>query len=94
MTNEGQFAFNVDSCVMSQHLRGTLTYIVKVRMKNGVTHGRDPYLLPAKGIVEHVYWERIKFMIRRVWIDHLYNIQTQDITVESFCGVLRPFSFL
>lgn len=29
MTNEGQFAFNVESCVMSQHLRGTLTYIVK-----------------------------------------------------------------
>jgi len=29
MSNEGQFAFNVDSCVMSQHLRGTLTYIVK-----------------------------------------------------------------
>ena len=32
MTNEGQFAFNVDSCVMSQHLRGTLTYILKVKM--------------------------------------------------------------
>jgi len=29
MTNEGQFAFNVDSCVMAQHLRGTLTYILK-----------------------------------------------------------------
>ncbi|XP_057298672.1 AP-3 complex subunit delta-1-like isoform X2 [Hydractinia symbiolongicarpus] len=29
MTNEGQFAFTVESCVMSQHLRGTLTYIVK-----------------------------------------------------------------
>jgi len=29
MTNEGQFAFTVDSLVMSQFLRGTLTYILK-----------------------------------------------------------------
>jgi len=29
MTNEGQFAFTLDSCVMCQYLRGTLTYIVK-----------------------------------------------------------------
>lgn len=29
MSNEGQFAFTVENCDMSQHLRGTLTYIVK-----------------------------------------------------------------
>ena len=31
MTNEGQFAFTLESCVMCQFLRGVLTYIVKVK---------------------------------------------------------------
>lgn len=30
MENEGQFLFTVESIVMAQFLRGTLTYIVKV----------------------------------------------------------------
>ena len=29
-SNEGQFAFYVDSIVMAQKLRGTLTYVIKV----------------------------------------------------------------
>ena len=29
-SNEGQFAFNVESIVMAQKLRGTLTYVIKV----------------------------------------------------------------
>ena len=29
-SNEGQFAFTVESIVMAQKLRGTLTYVIKV----------------------------------------------------------------
>ena len=31
-SNEGQFAFNVESIVMPQKLKGTLTYMIKVNI--------------------------------------------------------------
>ena len=33
-SNEGQFAFTVESIVMAQKLRGTLTYVIKVPFSN------------------------------------------------------------
>ena len=33
-SNEGQFAFTVENIVMSQKLRGTLTYVMKVLAAN------------------------------------------------------------
>ena len=33
-SNEGQFAFTVENIVMSQKLRGTLTYVIKVLVAN------------------------------------------------------------
>ena len=60
MSNEGQFAFNVEDVIMAQWLRGTLTYIIKV----GIFKPKDfcPFHVPRRNCTSYGYMVYLSYL--------------------------------